>query len=136
MVVRGSEDGEVVGGGDGSVVLRSSVVDGGVVGSDGSFVYVVISVGIGEEIFVVDNGIDVGGGVFEEVEEGMVMEVGLFEVEVEFGVMGSGSGEEVEEIFEFEVVGKVVGEFEFGVESVGGVLSLGEGEVWLWKILY
>lgn len=35
---------------------------------------------IGEEVFVVDKGIDVGGGVFEEVDESVVVEVGLFEL--------------------------------------------------------
>lgn len=136
VVVRGSEDGEVVGGGDGSAVLRSSVADGGAVGSDGSLVHVVTSAGTGEETLVADNGIDVGGGALEEVEEGTAMEVGLLEVEVELGATGSGSGEEAEETLELEAAGKVVGELELGVESVGGVPSLGEGEAWSRKILH
>ena len=136
MVVRGSEDGEVVGGGDGSAVLGSGVADGGAVGSDSSLVHVVTGAGTGEETLVADNGIDVGGGTLEEVEEGTAVEVGLLEVKVELGTTGSGGGEEAEETLKLEAAGKVVGELELGVESVGGVPSLGKGEAWSREVVH
>src|SRR5699024_5808697 len=70
VVVRGGEDAQVVGGGDGGAVLGSSVADGGAVGSDGGLVDVVAGAGTGEETLVADNGVDVGGGALEQVKEG------------------------------------------------------------------
>lgn len=40
-----------------------------------------------------------------------------------------GGGEEGEDIFGFEIFGEGVGKFNFGFESVGGVLGLGDGYV-------
>jgi hypothetical protein len=136
VVVRGSEDGEVVSGSDGGAVLGSSVTDGGAVGSDGSLVHVVASGGTGEETLVADNGIDVGGGTLEEVEESAAVEVGLLEVEVELGAASSGGGEEAEETLELEATGKVVGKLKLGVESVGGVPGLGKSKAWSREILH
>ena len=128
MVVRGSEDAEVVRGSDGSAVLGSSVADGGAVGSQGSLVGIIASAGTGEETLVADNGIDVSNGALEEVEEGTAVEAGLLEVKVELSTLGSSSREEVEETLELEALGEGVGDLDLGVEGVGSVPGLGEGQ--------
>lgn len=128
VVVGGSEDAEVVRGGDGSAVLGSSVADGGAVGGQGSLVGVIASRGTSEETLVADNGIDVGDGTLEEVEEGTAVEAGLLEVQVELGTLGSGGGQEVEETLKLEALGEGVADLELGVEGVGGVPGLGEGQ--------
>ena len=128
VVVGSSEDAEVVGGGDSGGVERVGVADGGAVGGQGSLVDVVASRGTGEETLMSDDGVDVGSRALEEVEEGTAVEAGLLEVQVELGTLGSGSGEEVEETLELEALGKGVVDLELGVESVGGVPRLGEGQ--------
>lgn len=128
VVVRGSEDAQVVSGSDSSAVLGSSVTDSGAVGGDGSLVDVVASAGTGEETLVANNGIDVGGRALEEVEEGTAVETGLLEEQVELGALGSGGREEVEETLELEALGEGVVDLKLGVEDVGGVPGLGEGQ--------
>lgn len=130
VVVRGSEDAEVVGGGDGSAVDGGRVANGGAVGGQGSLVDIVASGGTGEETLVADDGIDVSDGALEEVEEGSAVETGLLEVKVKLGTLGGGGGEEVEETLELEALGEGVSDLNLGVEGVGGVPSLGEGEAW------
>jgi hypothetical protein len=128
VVVRGSKDAQVVGGSDGSAVLGTGIADGGAVGSDGSLVNVVASAGTGKETLVADNGVDVGSGALEEVEECTAVEAGLLEEQVELGALSSGGGEEVEETLELKALGDSVVDLELGVESVGGVPGLGEGQ--------
>ncbi|KAI6768298.1 hypothetical protein HG530_006307 [Fusarium avenaceum] len=128
VVVRGSEDAEVVGSGDSSAVLGSSITDSGAVGGQSSLVGIVTGGGTSEETLVADNGIDVGDGALEEVEESTAVETGLLEVEVELSTLGGGGGEEVEETLELEALGEGVGNLDLGVESVGGVPGLGEGQ--------
>lgn len=128
MVVRGSEDTQAVGGGDGGAVERSGVADGSAVGGQGGLVDVVASAGAGKEALVADDGIDVGGGALEEVKEGAAVEAGLLEVEVELGALAGGGREEVEETLKLEALGEGVVDLELGVEDVGGVPSLGEGQ--------
>lgn len=128
VVVRGSEDAQVVSGSDSSAVLGSSVTDSSAVGGDGSLVDVVASAGTGEETLVADNGIDVGGRALEEVEEGTAVETGLLEEQVELGALGSGGREEVEETLELEALGEGVVDLKLGVEDVGGVPGLGKGQ--------
>lgn len=128
VVVRSGKDAQVVSGGDGSAVLGGSIANSGAVGSDGSLVDIIASRGTGEETLVADNGIDVGNGALEEVEEGTSVETGLLEEEVELGTLASGGGQEVEEALELEALGEGVVHLELGVESVGGVPGLGQGE--------
>lgn len=128
VVVRGGKDAQVVGGGDGSAVKRGSIANGGAVGGDGGLVDVVAGAGTGEEALVADDGINVGGRALEEVEESTAVEAGLLEEQVELGTLGSGGGEEVEETLELEALGEGVVNLELGVEGVGGVPGLGEGQ--------
>jgi hypothetical protein len=128
VVVRGGEDAQVVGGGDGSAVDGGSVADGGAVGGDGGLADVVAGAGTGEEALVADNGVDVGDGTLEQVKEGTAVEAGLLEVQVELGTLGGGGGEEVEETLKLEALGEGVVDLELSVEGVGGVPSLGQGE--------
>lgn len=128
VVVRSSEDAEVVRGSNGSAVERGSVTDSGAVGGQRSLVGVVAGGGTGEETLVADNSIDVGDGALEEVEESTAVEAGLLEVKVELGTLGSGGGEEVEETLKLEALSKGVSDLDLGVEGVGGVPSLGKGQ--------
>lgn len=128
VVVRGSEDAEVIRGSDGGTVLGGGVANGGAVGSQGSLVDVVAGATTGHEALVADDGVDVGGGALQEVEEGTAVEAGLLEVEVELGTLGVSGREEVEETLELEALGEGVVDLELGVESVGGVPGLGEGQ--------
>lgn len=128
MVVRSSKGAQVVSGGDGSAVLRSDVADSGAVAGQGSLVDIIASAGTGKETLVADNGIDVGGGALEEVEEGTAVEAGLLEEKVELGTLGGGGGEEVEETLELEALGEGVVDLNLGVEGVGGVPGLGQGQ--------
>jgi hypothetical protein len=128
VVVRSGEDAQVVGGGDGSAVERGAVADGGAVGGDSGLADIVTGAGTGKETLVANNGIDVGDGTLEEVEEGTAVEAGLLEVEVELGALGGGGGEEVEETLKLQALGQGVVDLELGVQSVGGVPSLGQGQ--------
>lgn len=128
MVVRSGEDAQVVGGGDGGAVLGGDVADGGAVAGQGSLVDIVAGAGTGQEALVADDGVDVGGGALEEVEEGAAVEAGLLEEQVELGALGGGGGQEVEETLELEALGEGVADLNLGVEGVGGVPGLGQGQ--------
>jgi hypothetical protein len=128
VVVRSSEDAKVVRGGDSSAVLGSGVADGGAVGGQSSLVNVVASAGTSEEALVADDSVDIGGGALQEVEEGAAVETGLLEVQVELGTLTSRGGEVVEETLELEALGEGVVDLNLGVEGVGGVPGLGEGQ--------
>ena len=130
VVVAGSEDAEVVGSSDGRGVGRGGEADGSAVAGDGGLLDVVASLGTGEEALVADDGVDVGGGALQEVEVSTAVEAGLLEVEVELGATGLGGGEEAEDTLGLEALGEVVGELNLGLERVGRVPSLGEGEAW------
>lgn len=121
VVIAGSEDAGVVSGGDGSGVLGGAVADGGAVGGDGGLLDVVATRQTGEEALVADDGVDVGGGALEEVEEGTAVDVGLLEVQVQLGGGGAGGGQEAEETLELEALGEGVVKLKLGLESVGGV---------------
>ncbi|KAI6749186.1 hypothetical protein HG531_008133 [Fusarium graminearum] len=128
VVVRSSEDAEVVRSGNGSAVLGSSVANSGAVSSQSSLVSIVASGSTSQETLVADNGIDVGDGALEEIEESTAVETGLLEVEVELGTLSGGGREEVEETLKLETLGEGVGDLDLGVESVGGVPGLGKGQ--------
>jgi hypothetical protein len=128
VVVRGSKDAQLVRGSDGSALLRSSIADGSIVRGELGSVDIVASAGTGEEAVMADDGVDVGGRALEQVEEGTAVEVGLLEVQVELGTLGGGGGEEVEETLELEALGEGVSDLELGVEGVGRVPGLCEGE--------
>lgn len=128
VVVRGSEDAQVVRRGDGSDVSRGSIADGGAVASDGALLDVVASRGTSKETLMADNGIDVGGGTLEEVEEGAAVEVGLLVVEVELGTPGVVGGKEGEDTLSLETLGDAVVQLQLALKSVGSVPRLGKGE--------
>jgi hypothetical protein len=128
VVVRSGEDAQVVGSSDGGAVLGGNVADSGAVAGQGSLVDIIASAGTGEETLVADNGIDVGGGALEEIEESTTVEAGLLEEQVELGALGGGGGQEVEETLKLEALGQGVADLDLGVEGVGGVPGLGQGQ--------
>ena len=130
MVVAGGEKGQVVAGSDGSGVLGNAVADGSGVLGDGGLVDVVTTLSTDEEALVAENGVEVGGGAVQEIEEGTGVQVGLLEVKVELSTLGLLSGLVLGQDLSLEALGDVVVELELGVESVGGGPSLGEGEAW------
>lgn len=128
VVVGGGEDGEAVGGSDSGSVLVDGVTDGSGVLGDGSLLDIVAGFSTDKETFVAEDGIEVGGGTLEEVEESAEMEVRLLEVEVELGALGAAGGEVLGQDFGLETLGDVVVELDLGVEGIGGGPRLGEGE--------
>jgi len=128
VVVTGREDTKVVGGLDGGGVLGEAVADRGRVLGHGGFLHVVAGLSADEEAFVAEDGVDVGGGALEEVEEGAEVEVGLLVVEVYLAAVGLFGGEVIGEHFGSEAFGELVFEFDFGVQRVGGCPGLGEGK--------
>ena len=94
VVVAGSEDAQVVGGGNGSAVCGSNVADGGTVTSDGSLLNIVTSRGTGKETLVANDSINVGSRALEEIEEGTTVESRLLEGKVELGASVVVGGEE------------------------------------------
>lgn len=130
MVVGSGKGAQVVGGGDGGAVLGSDVADGGAVAGQGGLVDIIAGAGTGQEALVADDGIDVGGRALEQVEEGAAVEAGLLEEQVELGALGGGGGQEVEETLELEALGEGVADLNLGVEGVGGVPGLGQGQAY------
>lgn len=128
MVVAGGEDAQVVRGGDGGAVLGGEVADSGAVAGNGGLLNVVAGRGTGEETLVTDNGVDVGGGALEEVEEGSAVEGRLLEGKVELDALVLGGGQEREDALGLEALGERVGELHLGVEGVGRVPGLGQGK--------
>ncbi len=127
MVVGSGEDGQVVGGNDGSSVKWLLVSESEGVASDGGLLDVVTSLGTDEETIVANDGIEVGGWALEEIEESAGVEVWLLEVEVELDALGLGGWEEGAENLSLESLGDGVVELELGLKCVGGVPGLGDG---------
>lgn len=128
MVVAGGEQRQVVAGGDGSRVLGNAVADGSRVLGDGGLGDIVATLGTNQEALVAEDGVEVGGGAVQEVEEGTGVQVGLLEVEVELGTLGLLGGLVLGQDLSLEALGNVVVQLKLGVQSVGGGPSLGEGE--------
>lgn len=128
VVVASSEEGEVVGGSDGSGVLRERVGNGGRVLGDSGLLDVITALGTDQETLMPENGIEVGSWALEEVEESTGVQVGLFEVEVQLGAFGVGVWEVLCEDLGFETLSNVVVQLELGVEGVVGGPCLGESE--------
>lgn len=128
MVVASREESQVVASRDGSRVLRNAVANSSGVLGDGSLLDIVATLGTNKEALVAKDGVEVGGGAAQEVEEGTGVHIRLLEVEVELGALGALSREVLSEDLSLETLGNVVVEFEFGVESVGSAPSLGKGE--------
>ena len=130
VVVRGGEDAQVAAGGDGSGVLGNAVADGSGVLGDGGLLDVITTLGTDEEALVAQDGVEVGRGAVEEVEEGTGVQVGLLEVEVQLSTLGLLGGLVLGQDLSLEALGDVVVELELGVEGVGGGPSLGQSEAW------
>lgn len=128
MVVAGSEDREVVGGGDGGRVLWKRVGDGSRVLGDGSLLDIITTLGTDEEALVAEDGVEVGSWALEEVKEGTGVQVWLLEVEIQLGTLGLGVRDILCENLGLEALGDVVVELELGVKGVSGGPHLGESE--------
>lgn len=128
VVVAGSEEGEVVGGGDGGSVLRERVRDSGRVLGDGSLLDIVATLSTNEETLVAEDSVEVGRWALEKVEESTGVQVRLLEVQVQLRTLGLGGREVLGENLSLEALGNVVVKLKLGVESVGGVPDLGEGK--------
>lgn len=131
VVVAGREEGQVVASGDGSRVLGKAVANGSGVLGDGSLLDIVATLSTDEEALVAEDGVEVGGGALQQVEEGTGVQVGLLEVEVELGTLGLGAGQVLSDNLSLEALGNVVVQLKLGVEGVGGSPRLGEGKAWV-----
>lgn len=74
------------------------------------------------------DGIEAGRGALEEIKEGTGMEAWLLEVEIQFHALGLGIRQVLGQDFSLEASHDFVVKLELGVEGVGGVPSLGQGE--------
>lgn len=128
MVVASSEEAEVVGGGDGSRVLWERVGDGSGVLGDGGLLDVITTLGTNQETLMAENGVEVGGGALQEVEEGTAVDVWLLEVEVQFGTLGLRVRNVLGKDFGLQALGNVVVKLKLGIKSISGVPGLGKGE--------
>lgn len=128
VVVRGSKGAQVVGGSDGGVVTETSVAKGGAVAGESTLLDIEASRGSSEETLVADNGIDVGNGSLQEVEESAAVEDVLLEVQVELGAASLVGGQEAEDTLSLEALGDAVSQLNLGLEDVGSVPCLGKGE--------
>jgi hypothetical protein len=130
LVVRGSEDIQRVGGGDGSVVERGGVTDGSGVLGDGSLLHIVSNLTTDDEALVAEDGIgdsaDGTGGV--EVAEDAAVEVGLFEVEVDLLALVAGGRVEVGEDLGLQAASEGVVELDLGGQQVRRVPRLGDAD--------
>jgi len=130
VVVASGEQRQVVAGGDGSGVLGNAVANGSGVLGDGGLGDIVATLSTNQEALVAQDGIEVGGGAVQEVEEGAGVQVGLLEVEVELGTLGLLGGLVLSQDLSLEALGDVVVQLKLGVQSVGGGPSLGQGKAW------
>jgi len=128
VVVGGREDTQVVGGSDSSAVGRGLVADGSSITGDLSLLDVVASRGTGKEALVADDGVEASSGALQEVEEGTAVEVALLKVQVELGATALARGQESEDTLSLEALSQVVGHLDLGLESVGRVPGLGQGQ--------
>lgn len=125
MVVASSEDVQVVGRSDGRSVLGDGISDCSRVAGDTAVNDVVANFGAGQETVVAEDDITAEGGALEEVDESAGVEEGLTIMEVEFGTLGLGGGEEVGNDFGFQALGESVVELNFCIEGVEGGPGLG-----------
>jgi len=130
VVVASREEAQVVGSGDGSGVLGKAVANSSRVLGDGGLLDIVASLSTDEEALVAENGIEVGSGSLEEVEESTGVQVGLLEVEVQLGTLGLGAWQVLGDDFGLQTLGDVVVQLKLGLKGVGGGPCLGEGEAW------
>lgn len=130
VVVAGSENAEVIGGSDGGAVSGGDVTDGGAVTGDSGPLNIITSRGTGEETLVANDGVDVGGRSLQEIEESTAVEGRLLECEVELGTLVVGGGQKLEDTLGLEALGDGVSQLDLGVEGIGRVPGLGQGEAW------
>ena len=135
VVVGSGEDAALVGGGDGGGVGGVGETDGGGEGGDVGVLDVKAGRGTSQEALVADDGVNVGGGALEQVEEAAEVELGLLEVQVELGALLLRLRQEGEGTLELQALCEVVGGLNLGVEGVQGVPCLGEGDAWSWRNL-
>lgn len=130
VVVRSGEDAGLVGGGDGGGVGGVGETDGGGEGGDVGVLDVEAGRGTSQEALVADDGVDVGGGALEQVEEAAEVELGLLEVQVELGTLLLRLRQEGEGTLKLQALGEVVGGLDLSVKGIQGVPRLGEGDAW------
>lgn len=127
VVVGSGEDGQVVGGDDGSSVEWLLVSNTEGVAGDGGLLNVVTGLSSDKEAIMANDSVNGGGWALEEIEESAGVEVWLLEVEVELDALGLGGWEEGAENLSLEALCDGVVELELGLQGVGGVPGLGDG---------
>ena len=120
MVVARGEDAQVVGRLDRGGVLGKTVANGGRVLGDGRFLDVVTGLSANKKTLMSEHSVDVGGGSFEDIEEGAEVEVGLLVVEVQFSTVRLFGGQVVGKHFSLQTASELIFEFDFGVQRVCG----------------
>ena len=128
MVVRGGENAQVVGRGDGSSVFWDGVPNSRGVSGNATIIDIVSNLGTSKETIMPNNGITVEGGSFEKIKERTGVEEGLLKVKVELSTLRLGCGEELSDNLSLESIGKGVVKLDLGVKSVGRGPGLSESQ--------
>lgn len=128
VVVARREDIQVVGRGNGCSVLGDGVPNCRRVAGDTTINNIVAYFGTSEKPVVTKYKITAEGWTLEEVDKSAGVEKRLAVMEIEFGTLGLGGGEEVGNDFSFQPFGKSVIKFDFRVEGVKGGPGLGQGD--------
>lgn len=127
VVVSSREDGQVRGSGNRDVVdwlseTKSSGISGDLTGAD-----VVTNLSTGGEVLVTEGGITDEGWTLNQVEERTCGDRWVVEDQVELGTLGS-TWDQRGDNLSFETWGQSIGKLNLGVQSVGGVPALGQGQ--------
>lgn len=128
MIVTSCEDVQVAGGGDGCSVLGDGVSDCGRVAGDTAVNDVVANFSTSEKTIVAKDNITAKCRALEEIDEGAGVEEGLAIMEVKFGALRLGGGEEVGNDFGLQALGESVVELDLCVEGIEGCPGLGQGD--------
>lgn len=118
VIVACREDSQVIGSLDRGGILLQTIPDRSRVLGDSRLLDIIACFGADKETFVSKHGVNVGGGAFEEVEEGAEVEVGLLIVEIQFPAVGLFGWKVIGEDFGFEALGELVFKFDFGIERI------------------
>jgi hypothetical protein len=129
LVVRSSDEAEVVGGSQSTRVGGGLVTESSGVAGDGGLLDVVASLSTGKVTLVASDSVDDGREVASsrDVGESTDMEVRLLEVEVDLLTLVTLVGSEAVEDLGLQTLRNGVVELDLAVEDVGGAPALGDG---------
>lgn len=128
MVVARGEDGQVVGGGDGSGIGALAVTGCESILGDRGLADIISTFCADEETLMAESQVEACSWALQEVGEQPGVDVGLLVEEVEFTAIRALCGQVVGEHLRLQTLGQVVLQLQFGIEAVRRCPRLGESE--------